>query len=295
MPNPVTDRPYRPLAAAEIQTLTAQGCTAADWSRVQVADGFDPAAVRNAQFLGDVRIGANGGTVAGDGAIQKPCGIYQALVSNCTIGDRARIANVGLHIANYDIGDGACIENAGRIETRPGATFGNGVEVEVLNEAGGREVVLFDRLDSQFAHLVCLHRYRGELVDKLIAVAKAEAARAAAERGRIGAGCPDRQRRQHRRREHRRLCRDRRSGGGSPEARSSAASEAPAQIGSGVEAADFIIAEGSKVTGGAILAKSFVGQGCQIGKQFSSEGSLFFANCEAFHGEACSIFAAPTR
>jgi hypothetical protein len=42
-----------------------------------------------------------------------------------------------------------------------------------------------------------------------------------------------------------------------------------------------------------VISKTFIGQGCQIGKQFSSEGSLFFANCEGFHGEACSIFAGP--
>jgi hypothetical protein len=60
-----------------------------------------------------------------------------------------------------------------------------------------------------------------------------------------------------------------------------------------VQAEDFIIGEGSTVDGGAIVSKSFVGQGCQIGKQFSSEGSAFFANCEGFHGEACSVFAGP--
>ncbi len=36
-----------------------------------------------------------------------------------------------------------------------------------------------------------------------------------------------------------------------------------------------------------------MGQGCQVGKQFSAENCLFFANCEAFHGESCSIFAGP--
>jgi hypothetical protein len=30
-----------------------------------------------------------------------------------------------------------------------------------------------------------------------------------------------------------------------------------------------------------------------MGKQYSAENSLFFANCEAFHGEGCSIFAGP--
>ncbi len=56
---------------------------------------------------------------------------------------------------------------------------------------------------------------------------------------------------------------------------------------------DFIFAEGACVDSGAIVYKSFVGQGCQIGKQFSAENSLFFANCEGFHGEACSVFAGP--
>jgi hypothetical protein len=30
-----------------------------------------------------------------------------------------------------------------------------------------------------------------------------------------------------------------------------------------------------------------------MGKQYSAENSAFFANCEAFHGEGCSIFAGP--
>jgi hypothetical protein len=41
------------------------------------------------------------------------------------------------------------------------------------------------------------------------------------------------------------------------------------------------------------LDKAFVGQACRLGKQFSAENSLFFANCEGFHGEAVSIFAGP--
>jgi len=36
-----------------------------------------------------------------------------------------------------------------------------------------------------------------------------------------------------------------------------------------------------------------VGQGCRVGKQFSAEHCLFFANSEAFHGEAVSVFAGP--
>ena len=45
--------------------------------------------------------------------------------------------------------------------------------------------------------------------------------------------------------------------------------------------------------GAALLANTYVGQACRIGRQFSAENCLFFANCEAFHGEACSVFAGP--
>jgi hypothetical protein len=69
--------------------------------------------------------------------------------------------------------------------------------------------------------------------------------------------------------------------------------EAPAFIGVGVVAKKFIVLSGSRVDGGVILDKCFVGQGVKMGKQYSAENSVFFANCEAFHGEACSLFAGP--
>jgi len=69
--------------------------------------------------------------------------------------------------------------------------------------------------------------------------------------------------------------------------------EAPTIISSNVVAEDFIIAENASVSGAAHLKKVYISQGCRIGKQFSAENSLFFSNCEAFNGEACSIFAGP--
>lgn len=292
MSNSVTTTEYRPLTQDEIEALSSRGCTAADWSLVQVSDGFDPQRLRNVQLAGVVRLGANDGTVTDDGGIEKNCGIEGASLFDCTIGNGVRISNVGVHIARYDIEAGACIENVGTFETRPEASFGNGVEIEVLNEGGGREVVLFDRLDCQFAHLLCLHRYRPGLNEKLLDFARAEVAKVANPHGRIGAGVRIRNTKcvvdvnigEH-------ACID----GAALLSNGTVLSsqESPTVIGCDVQAEDFIIAEGSKVTGGAIVCKSYVGQGCQIGKQFSSEGSLFFANCEGFHGEACSVFAGP--
>ena len=293
MPDDVTATDnYRPLTGDEIKTLTAQSCSSDDWPSVQVAKGFSPLRVCGVHFAGEVRLGANQGHVASSAGVKKPCGLFNAYLSNCTVGDGVRIANVGVHVANYNIGRGVCIENAGTIETGPAATFGNGVEIEPLNEGGGREVVLFDRLDSQFAHLLCVHRYRPKLIERLRTIAEAEAAKVRAGRGTIGPGASIRN---VQRIADVNVAACAVIDGATLLANGTVLSseQAPTLIGSDVQAEDFIVGEGSEVTGGAILSKSFIGQGCRIGKQFSSEGSLFFANCEAFHGEACSVFAGP--
>jgi hypothetical protein len=288
----VTGKKHNPLTEAQVQQLQSQGCCAQDWSGVTVADDFDPAKVHSTTFLGTVQIGTLTGSVAGPHGLQKPCGIYNATLANCTIGDGTRIANVGVHLANYTIGDHVSIEDIGTMHTDPGAAFGNGVEVDVLNEAGGREVILFDELSVQFAYLMCLHRYRPEMIKKLKSVAMDYAASVKSDIGTVGNGTVissvdeivDT-----------RLGAYATINGASSLINGTILStqDAPTQIGSEVIAKDFIIAESSSVTSGAVLEQCFVGQGCQIGKQFSAENCLFFANCEAFHGEGCSAFCGP--
>jgi hypothetical protein len=65
------------------------------------------------------------------------------------------------------------------------------------------------------------------------------------------------------------------------------------KIGNDVILKDFIIQSGSTVVESVILNKCYIGQGCELGKGYSAENSVFFANCQGFHGEACSIFAGP--
>jgi hypothetical protein len=68
---------------------------------------------------------------------------------------------------------------------------------------------------------------------------------------------------------------------------------APVRLGYGIIAENFVISSGADVSDGAIISNCFIGQGCVLGKQYSAENSLFFANCQGFHGEACSIFGGP--
>lgn len=283
---------HRPLSGEQIDTLRAGGCTAEDWSRVQVAQDFNPANIIRAHFAGEVRLGNCTGLVSGSHGLSKPAGIYDAEVANCSIGDGVRIARIGVHLSGYQIGDGVCIEDVGVLQADPGSQFGNGVQVEALNEGGGREVTLFDALSAQFAYLQCLVRWRPKLVENLACLAAREVESARCDRGTIGPQAT--------------IC----SVGRIENVRLGAAAvvqgttalvngtilscpESPTVVGPGVIAEDFIIAEGSQITDGAILSNSYVGQACRIGKQFSAEGALFFANCEGFHGEACSLFAGP--
>ncbi len=283
---------YRPLSNEEIALLETAGCRAADWSGVQVGDGFDAERVCRVRFSGQVRIGALRGQLPLDSGGQLPVEIADATLVDCILGDDVHISNVRGHLAHYRIGDRTRIVDVGVVATRPGASFGNGVEAEAINEGGGREVPLFAELSSQFAYMYGMYRYRPALIKKLKVLADDYAAAAKADMGFIG---------QDARIEHIDTMLDVNIGdyavvcGALRLENGTVLSErsAPAFIGAGVAAEDFIIAEGARVEDGVLLSHSFVGQGVHLGKQFSAENSLFFANCEGFHGEACSIFAGP--
>ena len=50
---------YRPLTSNEIAAMEQQGCTATDWTLVQVTDAFESSQLHNVNFCGNVRIGSD--------------------------------------------------------------------------------------------------------------------------------------------------------------------------------------------------------------------------------------------
>ena len=62
-----------------------------------------------------------------------------------TVGDNCCIENIQNYIANYEIGNNTFIENVDIILVDGLTQFGNGVETAVLNETGGREVLINDK------------------------------------------------------------------------------------------------------------------------------------------------------
>ncbi|MBI1900821.1 MAG: DUF4954 family protein [Planctomycetia bacterium] len=289
--------PYRPLRETEIAALVRGGCTAGDWGDVKVAETFDPAALRSVAFSGPVRLGALQQTVTLEGGVEVASGITNAALCDCTIGHNVFIRNVGRHLAHLDVGDDVVIDNVGLIAADPAAAppntaFGSGVRVEALNEAGGRSVLMFDRLSSQMAYILALYRHRRDVVDALDRLIVDAVHRIPTQRASIGRGA--------RILDSGSLVNVRvgesavvagalRLSNGT--IHSSPA--APTRVGEGVTAECFLLAAGSAVESGAWLSHVFVGQGARLGRNFSAQHSLVFANSELSEGEACSVLAGP--
>ena len=90
---------------------------------------------------------------------------------NVTVGDNCCIENIQNYIANYEIGSDTFIENVDIILVDGLTTFGNGVEVAVLNETGGREVLINDKLSAHQAYILALYRHRPELISRMKSIA----------------------------------------------------------------------------------------------------------------------------
>ena len=282
---------YRHLTKEETEKLLAQNCSADNWSGITVTEGFSPENIRNTRFEGKVKLGASSGIIEVEKNIVKPCGIYNSYISNCEIGKNVFISDVK-NLKNYIIEEDVAISNVGSLVVSEESTFGNGTEIEVLNEGGGRELPIFDSLSSQTAYLTVLYRHDKDFTGKILGLIKDYCESKLSEKGLIQTGA---------RILDSLIISNVHIGsyatisGASQleEGTIQSCMEAPAFIGTGVIAKKFIVLSGSIVDGGAIIEKCFIGQGVKMGKQYSAENSVFFANSEAFHGEACSLFAGP--
>ena len=283
---------YRPLTRAEVDQLINFGCRAEDWGTVETSDPESLKYIRNVRFSGTVRFGKFEAQFTLPGGLHKHAGIRNATLHNVTIGDNSLVENVTDYIANYDIGHDTYIENVDLIFVDGNCSFGNGVEVSVLNETGGREVKIYDRMSAQIAYVLAMYRHRPGLIARMNEQIEAYAREHSSERGTIGNHVTVR---------NTCIINGVRIGDG---ARISGASRlkngsinsnmvAPVTIGYGVIADDFIICSGSKVEDNTTLTRCFVGQSCTLGHAYSASDSLFFSNCQGENGEACAIFAGP--
>ena len=283
---------FRKLTQDEIESLERQMCFATDWNTIEVAQDFSPEHIKYARFSGRVRLGSFRKEFSLAGGMVKHSGIYYATLHNVTVGDDCCIENVKNYIANYTIGNGSFIENVDIILADGISTFGNGVEVSVLNETGGCEVMMYDHLSAQLAFMMAFYRHRPSLLSNLRRMIGQYVCSVQSSVGTIGkdvviadAG----------------YIKNVRIGDcckieGASKLKNGSInsnSEAPVHIGVGVIGDDFIISSGSNVEDGVTFSRCFIGQACRLGHNYSASDSLFFSNCQGENGEACAIFAGP--
>lgn len=285
-------REYRHLLESEIECLRSQACYAEDWNNVTVAPDFEPSHVFSTRFSGSVRLGSFKGSFSLPGGMTKHSGLYHTQLHNVEIGDDCCIENVKNYISNYRIGDRCFIENVDIILTDGNSSFGNGVEVSVMNETGGREVVIYDRLSAQQAYMLALYRHRPAAMDALKRIIGRYVDSVRSETGTIGNDVTIADTGYIKNVKIGDCCKiegTSRLKNGSINSNSSA----PVHIGVNVIGDDFIICSGSHVDDGVMFSRCFIGQACVLGHGYSASDSLFFGNCQGENGEACAIFAGP--
>ena len=283
---------YKPLTKSQITQLEKQNCQCSDWRQVLVSPDFKPDTIKSATFSGKIKLGKFDKMISFYGGVTKPAGIYNAYFHNCTVGNNVYISNVANHIANYVIEDDCVIDHIDLLAVEGQTTFGNGIKAVVINEAGGREVPIFDNLTAQIAYIISLYRHRTkvrQILEKLIAQ-YVESVKS--DIGVVGKGA------------HLSNCGTIKNVKIGPAAiignirrlengTIKSCPEDHTEVGASVVAKDFIIAEGVKVGEGSIVLDCFIGQATKMDRQFSAENSVCFANCGFHHGEICSIFAGP--
>lgn len=252
----------RKLEWWQIRQLEKQGCSAADWGKVSISPAADLQNIRNVYFSGETSIE--------EGAV---------------------VRNIPGGISGCRIGRNAVVENVGRIEFEPEAPCGVGISIAALDETGSRPVVAYPGITSQIATLMA--RVPSWLENKIMptiqdfldkrAVSHEIGDRAVVrDCGRllnvsVGAGA---------------VVEGARSLVNGAIINNAAGGREFAYVGSGVDAENFIIEDGS-VGCGSILRNCYVGQGAEIDKGFTAHDSLFFANCSFENGEACAVLAGP--
>ena len=283
---------FSKLSQDQIELLQQRGCRAEDWGTVYCSDPDSLKYIRGVRFSGTVCFGKFSEVFILPGGVKKHSGLRDCTLHNVTVGDESLVENVTNYIANYDIGTHTYIENVDLIVNEGPSAFGNGVEVSVLNETGGREVKIYDRLSAQIAYVLAMYRHRPALIGRLNSMIDEYAAAQTSERGRIGDYVSIRNTRHIngvRIGDHAVISGTSRLRNGTVHSNA----YAPVTIAHGVIADDFIICSGSHVADNTTIERCFIGQACRLGHGYSASDSLFFSNCQGENGEACAIFAGP--
>ncbi len=282
----------RSLTVEEINVLKCNGCFAEDWADITVDEDFSPEYIHNVAFYGEVTLGLFEKAVTLEQGFSRHAGIYNATLRNTTVGDNCLIENVGNYINNYEISDECVISNVGVITADDETTFGQGNKVAVLNEAGDANVIIYDGLTSQMAALMMMAADNRPLWERLHTMVNDYVSNRKSSKGLIGYRAKITNTREI---NNTWIDDDCEINGASciSETTLKGMTEASVFIGHDVICKNSVVMAGASVLDGAKIDNCFVGEACHVGRGFSAESSIFFANSYMDNGEACAAFCGP--
>ena len=285
------DKEFRKLKKNEIQFLKSQGCISQSWDKILIKN-VDLNRIKDVSFHGKIKIKELNGNVSYHNKVKVEASITRATLIDVVINGNVYINNVGRLIANYEIENGVIIENAGAIYMEGESSFGNGVETSPIMEGNGRSVKIFNRLNSHIAYIVAMYRHNYLMREKINKIIDDYSSSKISKLGLI---------KKHAKIINARLIKNSHIDPyttieNTDEINNTtiiSTKESPSYIGTSVILKDCIVLKGAHIVDGTVIKKAFIGEGVKLGRQFSCEDSLLFANCEGEHGEMFSIFAGP--
>ncbi len=167
----------RPLSAEEIAILKKNDNRAQSWEQVLVSDPFDPTLIYASSFYGLIRLGPlSAGTLLYHD-LEVPTGIYNSTIVSSDIGANCSLRELG-YLSHYLIGDEVILSHIDEMQCSNHAKFGNGIltpeekesvriEIDVMNEAGGRSILPFEDMITADAFLWAAWRDDSLLLKRL--------------------------------------------------------------------------------------------------------------------------------
>jgi len=175
------------LTKEQIEHLKANGNCAEDWKKIRVAKGIDCSRIRRNYFAGEVTIGKLSGTVEVSKGVKVPSGIFNSILINSNIGDGVLIQDVKT-LSNYCVSDNAVLFNCGVISAKNENTFGNGSELPIAIETGGREVKTYAEMTVDIGAKVSTSRADKSFLNEYSDLADKYIARITSDKGIIEEG-----------------------------------------------------------------------------------------------------------
>ncbi len=171
------NKSYRALKGEEIERLVKNGNSCTDWSKILVEDPFDTDLINNNFFAGLVRISSMEEFYLKYHDFTVPVGISNSKIISCDIGKNSAI-HYCAYLSHYIIGERVILNRIDEMCTTNHSKFGEGlvkdgedesvrVKIEVINEAGGREIYPFYDMITADAFMWARFREDKKLIQKL--------------------------------------------------------------------------------------------------------------------------------